>query len=125
MPGRDGRLSIAPLATARLMVAGLAIAGLATIARAQAPAASAPAATPQATTRMSLVKIDAPPLREDERPSPYGNFGPLLSQLLTPEGPVHIDYVIAGDQTRADVRGRLPTLPKGSGVIHRPGDGTT
>jgi hypothetical protein len=85
-------------------------------------AAEAPPTTLKATIRMSIAKVDAPPLREGERPSPYGNFGPLLSQLLTPEGPVHIDYVIAGDQTRADVQGRLATLPKGSVVIQRMGD---
>jgi hypothetical protein len=91
----------------------------------QAPApAAAPTPTLKATIRMSLAKIEAPPLREGERPSPYGNFGPLLSQMLTPEGPVDIQYVIAGDQTRADVQGRLATLPKGSVVIQKMGDVT-
>jgi hypothetical protein len=71
---------------------------------------------------MSIVKIDVAPLKEGEKPSPYGNFGPLLSQLLTPEGPVDIHYLIAGDQTRADVQGRLATLPKGSVVIQKMGD---
>jgi len=88
-----------------------------------APASAAPP-TLKATIRMSLAKIEAPPLREGERPSPYGNFGPLLTQLLTPEGPVDIQYVIAGDQTRADVQGRLATLPKGSVVIQKMGDET-
>jgi hypothetical protein len=90
------------------------------------PPAPPPAATPtlRATIRMSLAKIEAPPLREGERPSAYGNFGPLLTQLLTPEGPVDIQYVIAGDQTRADVQGRLAALPKGSVVIQKMGDET-
>jgi hypothetical protein len=43
-------------------------------------------------------------------------------QLLTPEGPVDIQYVIAGDQTRADVQGRLATLPPGSVVLQKMGD---
>jgi hypothetical protein len=46
----------------------------------------------------------------------------LLTQLLTPEGPVDIQYLIAGDQTRADVQGRLATLPKGSIVIQKLGE---
>jgi len=85
----------------------------------QAPAAPA---TLKATIRMSIVKIDVPPLKEGEKPSPYGNFGPLLTQLLTPEGPVDIQYLIAGDQTRADVQGRLATLPRGSIVIQKMGE---
>jgi hypothetical protein len=71
---------------------------------------------------MSIAKIEAPPLREGEKPSPFGNFGPLLTQLLTPEGAVDIHYVIAGDQTRADVQGRLATLPRGSVILQKMGD---
>jgi hypothetical protein len=110
------------LAIAGLAIGGLAIGGLENV-HAQAPAA-APAATLKATIRMSIAKIDAPPLRQGEKPSPYGNFGPLLTQLLTPEGPVDIHYLIGGDQTRADVQGRLATLPKSSVVIQRMGDET-
>ena len=80
--------------------------------------------TIKTTIRMSIAKIDLPVLREGDKPSPLGNFGPLLSQMLTPEGAVDIDYVISGDQTRADVRGRLATLPKGSIVIQKMGDET-
>lgn len=103
-----------------LLVLGLALASIAAL-PAQTPA---PPATLKATIRMSIAKIDAPALRDGEKPSPYGNFGPLLTQLLTPEGPVDIQYVIAGDQTRADVQGRLATLPKGSIVIQKMGDET-
>jgi hypothetical protein len=85
--------------------------------------ASAPV-TLKATIRMSIAKIPAPAVREGEQPSPYGNFGPLISQMLTPEGPVDIEYVIAGEQTRADVQGRLATLPKGSVVMQKMGDET-
>jgi hypothetical protein len=45
-----------------------------------------------------------------------------LTQLLTPDGPVDIQYTIAGDRTRAEVLGRLATLPKGSIVLQRLGD---
>ena len=101
----------------RLQIGGLLIAGL-SIAQEPTPV------TLKATIRMSIAKIDMPAVREGEKPSPYGNFGPLLTQLLTPEGPVDIQYVIAGDQTRADVQGRLATLPKGSIVIQKMGDET-
>src|SRR5450759_4164453 len=82
---------------------------------AQAPAAAPAApATLKATIRMSIVKIDAPGPSRAAKPSPYGNFGPLISQLLTPEGPVDIQYTIAGDESRAEVQGRLAALPRGS-----------
>jgi hypothetical protein len=85
-----------------------------------APPAAAP--TLKATIRMSVAKVDTLAVRDGERPNPYGNFGPLLAQLLTPEGPVDIHYTIAGDQTRADVEGRLATLPRGSIVLQRMGE---
>ena len=44
-----------------------------------------------------------------------------VAQLLTPEGPVDIEYVIAGDQSRATIKGRLATLPQGSIVLQRVG----
>jgi hypothetical protein len=91
----------------------------------QTPAPAPPQpATLKATIRISIVKLDAPAVRDAaaEKPPPFGNFGPLLMQLLTPEGPVDIDYTIAGEQTRADVRGRLATLPKGTVVLQRVGD---
>lgn len=90
----------------------------------QTPApAQAQAQALKTTIRMSVALIDAAlPTTADGKPSPYGNFGPLIKQLLTPEGPVSIDYVIAGDQSRADVRGRLATLPQGSVVLQRAGD---
>lgn len=77
--------------------------------------------TLKATIRLSIVKTDGPGASTPAQPA-MGNFGPLLTQLLTPEGPVDIQYTIAGDQTRADVQGRLATLPKGSVVLQRLGD---
>jgi hypothetical protein len=90
---------------------------------AQAAAPAAPA-TLKATIRMSIVKVDAPGPSRAAKPSPYGNFGPLISQLLTPEGPVDIQYIIAGDESRAEVQGRLATLPRGSIVLQRMGEDT-
>ena len=88
---------------------------------AQAPAPAAPA-TLKATIKMSVAKIETPAVRDEQKATPYGNFGPLLMQLLTPEGPVDIQYVIAGEQTRAEVQGRLATLPRGSIVLQKMGD---
>ena len=116
----DWRLQIDGLLIAGLAIGGLAIGGLSIAAQEPRPAP----VTLKATIRMSVAKIDAPPLREGQKPSPIGNLGPLLTQLLTPEGPVDIQYVIAGDQTRADVQGRLATLPKSSIVIQKMGDDT-
>src|SRR5262245_22657876 len=87
--------------------------------QAQAPAA---AGGLKATIRISVVKLDAPAVRDGEKPPPYGNFGPLLMQLLTPDGPVDMQYTIAGGETRADVLGRLATLPKGTIVLQRVDD---
>ena len=85
-------------------------------------AQSAPSATLKATIRMSVAKIDAPAPPIGDKATAYGNFGPLVAQLITPEGPVDIQYLIAGDQTRADVKGRLATLPAGSVVLQKLGD---
>ena len=82
-----------------------------------------PATALKTTIRMSIVQVDsALPTLADGRRNPYGNFGPLIKQLLTPEGPVTIDYVIAGDQSRAELKGRLATLPEGSVVLQRMGE---
>jgi hypothetical protein len=86
-----------------------------------APAGTS-APTLKATIRVGLAKLDAPAVREAEKPPPFGNFGPLLTQVLTPEGPVAIDYTISGGDTRAEIRGRLATLPKGTIVLQRVGE---
>jgi hypothetical protein len=97
------------------------------LAQAPAPAPVPAPAAPQtlkATIRMSIAKIDAPAPPIGDKATAYGNFGPLISQLLTPEGPVDIHYLIAGDQSRADVKGRLATLPAGSVVLQKVGEET-
>jgi hypothetical protein len=89
---------------------------------ARAAVQAAPPATLKATIRMSIAKIDAPAPPIGDKATAYGNFGPLIAQLLTPDGPVDIQYLIAGDQTRAEVKGRLATLPPGSIVLQKIGD---
>ena len=85
----------------------------------------APASALKTTIRMSVAQVDSVlPSLADGRPNPYGNFGPLVKQLLTPDGPVTIDYVISGNESRADVKGRLATLPQGSVVLQRMGEDT-
>ena len=63
----------------------------------QAPQPPAAAAALKATIRMSVVKVDTPAVTTEKTP-PFGNFGPLLQQLLTPEGPVDIQYTIEGEE---------------------------
>ena len=105
------------------MVAWLLFALLAQVASPTAPSA-APAATLKATIRMSIAKIDAPSPPIGDTATAYGNFGPLIAQLLTPDGPVDIHYLIAGEQSRAEVKGRLATLPPGSIVLQKAGEDT-
>src|SRR5437868_10323207 len=89
--------------------------------RVEGPAAG----TLKATIRMSVAKIDAPAPPIGDKATAYGNFGPLIEQLVTPEGPVDIQYLIAGGQTRADDKGRLAALPAGSVVLQKRGAETT
>ena len=83
----------------------------------QTPAVAPPAL--RATIRLSIAKVDVPAATPA---SPLGNLGPLIVQLLTPEGPVEIEYLIAGDSTRGEVRGRLAAFPRGTIVLQRVGD---
>lgn len=82
------------------------------------------AASLKATIRLSVVKLDGPGVSSAGPATPFGNFGPLLAQLITPEGSVDIVYTLAGGDTRAEVQGRLATLPRGSVVLQRLGDET-
>lgn len=76
----------------------------------------------KATIRLSVAKIDAPAPPIGDKATAYGNFGPLIAQLITPEGPVDIQYLVAGERTRSDVQGRLAALPAGSVVLQNAGD---
>jgi hypothetical protein len=83
---------------------------------AQAPAPAAPPA-PHAlstTLRLTIAKVDVP---ADTPPSPLGNLGPLIAQLLTPEGPVEIEYLVSGNSTRGEIRGRLAAFTRGTIVL--------
>jgi hypothetical protein len=104
-----------------LTAALLAIAWLAQGQPAQEPAAAAAPSALKATLRISVIKIDEPAATAE---NPYGQLGGLLARMLAPEGPVDIDYIVAGDSMRADVRGRLATLPRGSVVLQRVGEPT-
>jgi hypothetical protein len=83
----------------------------------QAPQQAPPTAAAnglKATIRLNIAKVDVP---ANAPVSPLGNMGALIAQLLTPDGPVEIDYLIAGDATRGEVRGRLAAFPRGTIVL--------
>ena len=69
--------------------------------------------------RLTIAKSEAPLVGPA---SPYDNFGPLVARLVTPDGPVDIQYLIAPDQSRAELHGRLATLNGGTVVLERAGD---
>jgi len=87
------------------------------------PAAPAAADAPslKATLRLSVARVDAPAAGTA---SPYAGLGALLMQMLTPEGPVTITYVVSGDAMRADIDGRVAALPRGTVVLQHVGDPT-
>jgi hypothetical protein len=63
---------------------------LAVLAQVPAPPPPPPPAALKATIRLSVAKVDTPAPPIGDKATAYGNFGPLISQLLTPEGPVDI-----------------------------------
>jgi hypothetical protein len=85
----------------------------------QAPAQPAAPPAPvaaglKATIRLNIARVDVP---ANAPASPLGNIGPLIAQLLTPDGPVEIEYLIAGESTRGEVRGRLAAFSRGTVVL--------
>jgi hypothetical protein len=86
----------------------------------QTPQTAAPeSAALKATIRLNIAKIEGP---SEPSAGPLGNLGPLIAQLLTPEGPVEIDYVVAGESTRGEIRGRLAAFARGTIVLQHVGD---
>ncbi|HTI37433.1 MAG TPA: hypothetical protein VL484_07755 [Vicinamibacterales bacterium] len=55
---------------------------------------------------------------------PYAAFGPILVQMLTPEGPAEIRYTVSEDAMRAELVGRVGPLPRGTVVLQRVGETT-
>lgn len=81
--------------------------------------APSPGIALKASIRLTITKSEAPVAGP---PSPYDNFGPLVERLVTPDGPVDIQYLIAPNQSRAELRGRLATLNGGTIVLEHAGD---
>jgi hypothetical protein len=80
---------------------------------AQAPAPPRPGGL-STTLRLTIAKVDVP---ADAPASPLGNLGPLIAQLLTPDGPVEIEYLVSGTSTRGEIRGRLAAFTRGTIVL--------
>lgn len=83
-----------------------------------ATVAAQPSSTLEATIRIGFTKIDVPA----GAAGPYAAFGPIIAQMLTPEGPAEIRYTVSADSMRAEVVGRLGPLPRGSVVLQRVGE---
>jgi hypothetical protein len=84
------------------------------------PPAPRPSNTIQAVIRLGFAKIDVPA----GTPGPYAAFAPILTQMLTPEGPADIRYTVSADAMRAEIIGRLGPLPRGTIVLQRIGAGS-
>jgi hypothetical protein len=80
----------------------------------RAGAPDQPPAALKTTVRLAVTKVDLAP---GATASPLGNLGPLIAQLLTPDGPVEIEYVVAGDATRGEIHGRLGAFSRGTIVL--------
>lgn len=85
----------------------------------QGPAGPASGVALKASIRLTIAKSQA---SADGPASPYDNFGPIVARLVTPDGPVDIQYLIAPDESRAELRGRLAALNSGTVVLERAGD---
>lgn len=71
-----------------------------------------------ATIRVGFTKIDTPA----GEAGPYAAFGPLIAQMLTPEGPADIHYIVSAGAMRAELVGRMGPMPRGTVVILKLGD---
>jgi hypothetical protein len=85
--------------------------------QAQTTTTSSPAL--KATIRLQIAKVAAPDASPD---TALGNLGPIVATLLTPDGPVDIDYVVAGESMRGDVQGRLGMFTRGTIILQRVGE---
>jgi hypothetical protein len=84
---------------------------------AQAPAPSIQGL--KATMRLEIARV-APPPNADKN-NPYAALGPILMQMLTPDGPVTMDWAGGVEGVRATLKSRLSVLPAGSVVVQRTG----
>ena len=85
-------------------------------------AAQAPAAAPvglKATMRLEIARVTPAP--GADRSSPYAGLGPLMMQMLTPDGPVTMEWAGGAEGVRATLKSRLSILPAGSVVLQRTG----
>jgi hypothetical protein len=81
-------------------------------------AADRPASSLRATIRIAFAKIDA----AAGSAGPFAAFGPLIVQMLTPEGAADIHYTISADAMRAEIEGRIGPLPRGTIVLQHIGE---
>ena len=87
---------------------------------AQTARAPLPPTALEATIRVGFTKTDT----QAGEAGPYAAFGPLIAQMLTPEGPADIHYIVSADAMRAELVGRMGPLPRGTVVLLKIGEPT-
>jgi hypothetical protein len=84
------------------------------------PSSSGQSSALDATIRIGFAKTDV----SAGQAGPYAAFGALIAQMLTPEGPADIHYIVSADAMRAELVGRMGPLPRGTIVLLRIGEPT-
>lgn len=81
--------------------------------------AAPPASGLTATIRVEVARVAAEGNGASEAPGSLAGLGPVLAQMLTPDGPVDMTWYADGNGVRATIAQRLSLLPAGAIVIQR------
>jgi uncharacterized protein DUF4412 len=73
----------------------------------------------KASMRLEIARVTPAP--GADKSSPYAGLGPLMMQMLTPDGPVTMEWAGGAEGVRAALKSRLSILPAGSIVVQRTG----
>ncbi|HEX5475966.1 MAG TPA: hypothetical protein VFX12_15005 [Vicinamibacterales bacterium] len=81
-------------------------------------ASVAPPAALEASMRIEIARVATPGGSEA---GPYAALGPIVAQMLTPDGAVDMDWYGSAGGVRATLHERLSMLPAGAVVVQRAG----
>ena len=73
----------------------------------------------KASMRLEIARVAPAP--GADKSSPYAGLGPVMMQMLTPDGPVTMEWAGGVEGVRATLKSRLSVLPAGSVVLQRTG----